>query len=74
MVAHEALEPLAPILASLIGMMQERVRFSSTPCRNDQRIFDEEAVMLAFIDHPTTRRENRSMTTATYSQPSAVQM
>src|SRR5262249_23920525 len=31
------------------------------------------AVIAALIDQPTTRRENRSMTAATYSQPSAVQ-
>ena len=31
------------------------------------------AVISAFIDQPTTRRENRSMTAATLSQPSAVQ-
>jgi hypothetical protein len=30
--------------------------------------------MLACIDQPTARREYRSSTTATYSQPSAVQM
>lgn len=41
MVAHEALELLARILASLIGMMQERIWFSSTPDRHDQRICDE---------------------------------
>src|SRR6266567_3292634 len=29
---------------------------------------------MAAIDHPTTRRENRSSTTARYSHPSAVQM
>jgi len=29
--------------------------------------------MTALIDQPTTRRENRSITAATYSQPSAVQ-
>jgi len=32
------------------------------------------AVIAALIDQPTTRRENRSMTAATYSQPSPVQM
>jgi len=32
------------------------------------------AVMAALIDQPTTRRENKSRTAATYSQPSAVQM
>jgi hypothetical protein len=32
------------------------------------------AVMAAPLDQPTTRRENRSMTAATYSQPSAVQI
>jgi hypothetical protein len=30
--------------------------------------------MAALIDQPTTRRENRSTTTATYSHPSAVQI
>ena len=30
--------------------------------------------MVALIDQPTTRRENKSSTAATYSQPSAVQM
>ena len=30
--------------------------------------------MVALIDQPTTRRENRSSTAATYSHPSAVQM
>lgn len=32
------------------------------------------AVMSLRIDQPTMRRENRSSTTAKYSQPSAVQM
>ena len=31
-------------------------------------------VMLDCIDHPTMRREYKSSTTATYSQPWAVQM
>ena len=31
-------------------------------------------VIAALIDQPTTLRENRSMTAATYSQPSPVQM
>ena len=32
------------------------------------------AVICELIDQPTTRRENRSRTTATYNQPSVVQM
>ena len=40
------------------------IRASATNC----------AVIVALIDQPTTRRENRSTTAATYSQPSAVQM
>lgn len=32
------------------------------------------AVMVALIDHPTTRREKRSITAATWSHPSAVQI
>jgi hypothetical protein len=32
------------------------------------------ACMVSLIDHPTMRREYRSITAAAYSQPSAVQM
>ena len=32
------------------------------------------AVICSLIDQPTTRRENKSNTTAKYNQPSAVQM
>lgn len=32
------------------------------------------AVMVSLIDQPTVRRENRSITTAAYSHPSAVEM
>jgi hypothetical protein len=40
-VAHEALERLARISASLIGIMQTRIWFSATPDRHDLRVGDE---------------------------------
>jgi hypothetical protein len=58
MIDQQALELLAGVLAALVGMMQRQItmiKASVTSC----------ALMLAFIDQPTTQRENRSMTTAT---------
>ena len=54
-----------------IGMMQERMGFTRRQIAKTSASVTSWAVLLAFVDQPTTRRENRSMTAATYSQPSA---
>src|SRR4249920_2682301 len=41
MIDQQALELLAGVLAALVGMMQQRVRFAATPDRHDQGIGDK---------------------------------
>lgn len=48
-----------------VRMVEERIRLASAPDGHDQRVSHELGGIVAFIDQPTTRRENRSMTAAT---------
>jgi hypothetical protein len=49
----------------LVRVMQQSVRLAAPPDRHNQSVGDELGRHLAFIDQPTTRRENRSITAAT---------
>lgn len=79
MIGHQALEGLAGILAALIRVVQQLLRSTSAPDRHPlpgrasrsdvprgiRASVTIWAVMSSFMDQPTTRLENRSMTTAT---------
>jgi hypothetical protein len=54
-------------------MMQQRIGLPRRQIAATRASATSWAVIAAFIDQPTTRRENRSTTAATYSQSSAVQ-
>ncbi|MBB3166360.1 hypothetical protein FHS25_006877 [Rhizobium laguerreae] len=41
MIGHQALELLAGVLATLVRMVEERIRLASAPDGHDQRICDE---------------------------------
>ena len=68
MVRYQPLELLADVLGGLaatIGMMRHRVRCQIVITRASVTSW---AVIAAFIDQPTTRREKRSTAAATKSQ------
>ena len=65
MIGHQSLELLTGVLAAAIRVMQQRIGLAASPDRHQQRVGHELRCHLAFIDQPTTRRENRSMTAAT---------
>jgi hypothetical protein len=51
--------------AALVRVMQQASGLASPPDGHHQGIGDQRGVISAFIDQPTTLRENRSRTTAT---------
>ena len=67
MIGHQPLELFTSVLATAVRVMQQSIRFASSPDRHHhQGIGDELGLLIAaFIDQPTTRRENRSTTAAT---------
>jgi hypothetical protein len=64
-IGHQPLELIAVVLAAAIGVMQQRIELAAPPDRHHQGIGASSAVMVALIEQPTTRRENRSITAAT---------
>ena len=67
-VLHERPEPPAGILATPVGMMQQSIGLAPPPHRPDrheQCVGDQLSVIVALMDQPTARRENRSITAAT---------
>ncbi len=66
MIGHQALERLARILAAAIGVMQQSIGLTAPRRdRRHQRIGDKLGIIGGSVDHPTTRREKRSITAAT---------
>ncbi|TWD55466.1 hypothetical protein FB480_102280 [Agrobacterium vitis] len=65
MIGHKALELFARVLAPLIRMMQKRFRLPLRQMAMMSASVTGWAVMLTFIDQPTTRRENKSITATT---------
>lgn len=64
-VGHQLLELLFGLLASLIRVMEQSVGLSAPPDRITCASATSCSVISAFIDQPTARCENRSMTAAT---------
>ena len=62
---HQALELFAGVLAAPIRAMHPSIRFASPLDGHQKSARNHCAVMLALIDQPTTRRENKSMTADT---------
>ena len=64
-IGHQPLELLAGVLAATVGVMQQRIGLALRQIAIISASVTSCAVMVALIDQPTARRENRSMTAAT---------
>ena len=71
---HEVLRrPVDPALTATVGVEDHAVDVAATGGdRRLQGVGDEVVRMCSASDQPITRRENKSMTVARYSQPSPV--
>ncbi len=65
MIRHELLERLTAVLAAAVGVMQQRIQLASASNRLTSASVTSCAAMVALIDQPTTRCENKSASGAT---------